>query len=54
MKQTVVFHISVLLQSYYTNIFMNELLKTVDTIGNCQRLVFTIGVAQHMHEMTSL
>ena len=22
-------------------------LKTLDTIGNCQRLVFTVGVSQH-------
>ena len=22
-------------------------LKTVDTIGSCQRLVFTVGVSQH-------
>ena len=25
-------------------------LKTVDTIGNCQRLVFTVGVSQHTHK----
>ena len=30
------------------------LLKTVDTIGNCQRLVFTVGVSQHMHKITNL
>ena len=29
-------------------------LKTVDTIGNCQRLVFTLGVSQHMHKITNL
>ena len=29
-------------------------LKTVDTIGNCQRLVFTVGVSQHMHKITNL
>ena len=23
-------------------------LKAVDTIGNCQRLAFTVGVSQHM------
>ena len=28
------------------------LLKAVDTIGNCQRLAFTAGVSQHMHEIT--
>ena len=29
-------------------------LKTVDTIGNCQRLAFTVGVSQHMHKITNL
>ena len=31
-------------------------LKTLDTIGNCQRLVFTVGVSQHtcMHKITNL
>ena len=29
-------------------------LKTMDTIGNCQRLVFTLGVSQHMHKITNL
>ena len=28
-------------------------LKTVETIGNCQRLVFTVGVSQHMHKITN-
>ena len=28
-------------------------LKAVDTIGNCQRLAFTVGVSQHMHKITS-
>ena len=27
-------------------------LKAVDTIGNCQRPVFTLGVSQHMHKHT--
>ena len=27
-------------------------LKTVDTIGSCQRLLFTVGVSQHMHKIT--
>ena len=26
-------------------------LKTLDTIGNCQRLVFSLGVSQHMHKI---
>ena len=31
-----------------------EMLKTLDTIGNFQRLVFTVGVSQHMHKITNL
>ena len=34
--------------------YPKELSKTVDTIGNCQRLVFTVGVSQHMHKITNL
>ena len=29
-------------------------LKTLDTIGNCQRPVFSLGVSQHMHKITSM
>ena len=29
-------------------------LKTVDTIGNCQRPVFSLGVSQHMHKITNV
>ena len=29
-------------------------LKTLDTIGNCKRLVFSLGVSQHMHKITNL
>ena len=29
-------------------------LKAVDTICNCQRLAFTVGVSQHMHKITNL
>ena len=28
-----------------------ELFKAVDTIGNGQRLDFTLGVSQHMHKI---
>ena len=31
-----------------------DCLKAVDTIGNCQRLAFTVGVSQHMHKITNL
>ena len=34
--------------------FKSTLLKTVDTIGNSQRLVFSLGVSQHMHKLTNL
>ena len=30
------------------------LLKAVDTIGNCQSPVFSLGVSQHMHDITKL
>ena len=29
-------------------------LKVVDTIGNCQRIAFTVGVSQHLHTITNL
>ena len=29
-------------------------LKTVDTIGNCQRPVFSLGVSHHIHKWTNL
>ena len=29
-------------------------LKTLDTVGNCQRLVFTVGASEHMHKITNL
>ena len=32
---------------------MGNSLKAVDTIGNCQRLAFTV-VSQHMHKITNL
>ena len=31
---------------------VKNVLKTLDTIGNCQRLVFTLAVSQHMHKTT--
>ena len=33
---------------------MFQLLKTVDTIGNCHTPVFSLGVSQHMHEKTNM
>ena len=30
------------------------LLKTLDTIGNCLRPVFSLGVSQHMHKIKNL
>ena len=32
----------------------NTFLKTLDTIGNCQKPVFSLGVSQHMHEISNL
>ena len=32
----------------------NKALKAVDTIGNCQRQVVSLGVSQHMHKITNL
>ena len=29
-------------------------LKTLDTIGNCRRPVFSLGASQHMHKVTNL
>ena len=29
-------------------------IKAVDTIGNCQRLAFTVCVSQRMHKITNL
>ena len=31
-----------------------SVLKTLVTICNCQRLVFTVGVSEHMHKITNL
>ena len=31
-----------------------DCLKTLDTMGNCQRPVFWLGVSQHMHKITNL
>ena len=36
------------------NITGEELRKTVDTIGNCQRPVFSLGVSQNMQKITNL
>ena len=41
----------VLPMAYFT---AKVILKAVDTIGNCQRLAFIVGVSQHMHEITNL
>ena len=30
-----------------------NMLKALDTIGKCQRLVFSFGVSQHMHKITN-
>ena len=37
-----------------STILTHRELKTLDTIGNCQRLAFTVGVSQHKHKITNL
>ena len=49
--KVMVSHIQIIVRK--KNITFHEL-KTVDTIGNCQRLAFTVGVSQHMHKTTNL
>ena len=36
------------------NIKRGRQLKAVDTIGKCQRLVFTVGVSQDKHKIANL
>ena len=36
------------------SVFNRIYLQTLDTVGNGQRLLFTVGVAQHMHKITNL
>ena len=38
----------------HTNKCYGFWLKALDTFGNCQRPVFSLGVSQHMHQITSL
>ena len=45
-----VFYFEYLLQQ----ILYNKSLKAVDTIGNCLRLAFIVGVSQHIHKITNL
>ena len=33
---------------------LDSTLKTLDTIGNCQRPVFSLGVSQHVHKIKKL
>ena len=51
-RKFVIFKISDPIPPIYLNI--NDLLKTLDTIGSCQRLAFTVCVSQHMHKITNL
>ena len=34
--------------------YYESVLKAVDTIGNCQRPVWSLGVSQSMHKITNL
>ena len=40
----------------YELLYVNSMwgLKTVDTIGNCQRPVFSLCVSKYMHKITNL
>ena len=38
----------------YSFLYDIHCLKAVDTVGNCQRLAFTVGVSQLMHKITNL
>ena len=40
--------------AYHYSITRQLILKAVDTIGNCQRIAFTVGVSKHMHKITNL
>ena len=49
----------VILSSLYLSwqlvvVVMVVVLKTLDTIGICQRLFFTVGISQHMHKIKNL
>ena len=37
---------------YRTDRYNSTYLKTLDTFGNCQRRVFSLGVSQHVHKIT--
>ena len=58
-----VFKLIFVLSNYQTCIFplrdryvlwSKMIWKAVDTIGNCQRLAFAVGVSQHMQKITNL
>ena len=57
---TILVNIKIIPLGYLVQIFVSLTvedqvsLKAVDTIGNCQRLAFTVGVSQHMHKITNL
>ena len=42
-------------KDYQITTFRSNLtiLKALDTVGNCLRPVFSLGVSQHMHEITN-
>ena len=39
---------------YKIKLYINVVLKTEDTIGKCQRPVFSLSVSQHMYKITNL
>ena len=50
------YHLSfaVFFYTFKPYLFHLSVLKAVDTIGNCQRPVFSLGVSQHKHKITNL
>ena len=47
-------HALKIMTTHSTEIDTLQRLKTLDTLGNCQRPVFSLGVSQHMHKITNL
>ena len=43
-----------LYENFIGSTICTQPLKTLDTIGNCHRPVFSLGVYQHMHKITNL
>ena len=53
-KKCILTEIAVILSKPLGPLKVSWVFKTLDTIGNCQRLIFSLGVSPHMHEATNL